>query len=481
MINDQNPAWWSASRLQRAIRQREISSRELVSLYLERIERLDRNVGAVVTLDNDGALSAAGEADKRLARGMTDGPLHGLPMTIKDALATRGVRSTGGATELAGHVPTHDAAAVARLRAAGAIILGKTNVPRFSGDMQTFNELFGMTCNPYDAGRTCGGSSGGAAAAVACGFTSCELGTDFGGSIRIPAHCCGVYGLKPTWGVVPQDGCLYDEAGLITHQDLNTVGPIARAADDLKLLLSVLAGPAHRDAAAWRLSLPDPAPTELPDYRIGIWFDDPFCPVGREYGSLLRAAADALTAAGAAVDEQRPVDFEAAFDVYWRLLAASSAGDGAHLEQGATPITHGEYLRLAGERERFAAEFARWFECHDLLLCPVLACEAFEHDHGEDMIARTVAIDGRARPYLDVARWIGVPGIARLPVVVVPIGRTASGLPVGMQVVAPAYHDRHAIHAAGLIGKLLGDVGSPPAVQSAGNKQEPRSGVPATL
>jgi amidase len=434
-------------------------------MYLERIGRLDRAVGSVVTLDGDGALAAAREADRRLGQGAPVGPVHGLPMTVKDALETRGMRSTGGASELADNVPDADAPAVARLRAAGAIVVGKTNVPRFSGDMQSFNELFGTTNNPWDLGRTCGGSSGGAAAAVASGLTSCELGTDFGGSIRIPAHCCGVYGLKPTWGVVPQGGCIYDLEGVLTHADLGTVGPLARSADDLELLLSVLAGPADTDALAWRLTLPEEPRDRLADFLIGVWFDDQFCPLEREYRLLFAAAADAIARCGARVEEQRPIEFEPAFEVYWTLLAASSAADAAHLDSDHEPIAHAEYLRLAHQRECLAAEWARYFERYDVLLCPVVACPAFEHDHGEDMPARTVRIDGRDRPYLEIARWIGVPGVARLPVAVVPIGLTAGGLPVGMQVVAPAYRDRRAVRVAGLIGELVGDIGTPPGFE----------------
>jgi len=199
---DESIATCSATKLAAAIRAGELSSRDLLEVYLDRIDRLDGPVNSVITLDADRARVAAAAADEATLLGGSVGPLHGLPVTIKDAIATEGIRSTGGAKELADYVPTEDAPAVARLKAAGAIVFGKTNLPKWSGDVQTYNELFGVTSNPWNLDRITGGSSGGAAAAVAAGFTSFEVGTDIGGSVRIPSHCCGVYGLKPTWGVI---------------------------------------------------------------------------------------------------------------------------------------------------------------------------------------------------------------------------------------------------------------------------------------
>ena len=253
---DDSTATRSAVQLAAGLRAREFSSRELLELYLDRIDRLDGDVHAVVTLDADRARAAADAADDAIARGATPGALHGLPVTIKDAIETAGIRSTGGARELIDHVPTTDAPAVARLKAAGAIVFGKTNLPRWSGDFQTFNDIFGVTNNPWALDRTVGGSSGGAAAAVASGFTSFELGTDIGGSVRIPAHCCGVYSLKPSFGVIPQRGYLDHVGGGTTDADINVFGPITRSAVDLDLLLEVLAGPEPERAPAWRLDLP---------------------------------------------------------------------------------------------------------------------------------------------------------------------------------------------------------------------------------
>ncbi len=277
-----------------AIRRGEVSSRELLELFLNRIERLGKPVNAVVTIDASRAMDEARAADDARARGAALGPLHGLPMTIKDAIEVGGMRSTGGAVELTAHVPAADAPAVARLRAAGAVVFGKTNLPRWSGDLQSYNEIFGTTSNPWALDRTTGGSSGGAAAAVACGFTAFELGTDIGGSVRIPSHCCGVFGLKPSYGVVPQRGYLDHVGGGTTDPDINVFGPIARSAEDLELALSVLAGPEPERALAWRVELPEARADELSGYRIGVWFDEPSSPLDHAVRDRLRATVDAM-------------------------------------------------------------------------------------------------------------------------------------------------------------------------------------------
>ena len=289
----------TARQLADELRARRLSSRELLDAYLTRIERLGPPINAVVTLDRERAYAAAARADDDAARGDWLGPLHGLPITIKDAIEVAGVRSTGGATELTDHIPAVDAPSVARLKAAGAIVFGKTNVPRWSGDLQTFNDLFGTTNNPWSLDRIPGGSSGGPAAAVACGFTAFELGTDIGGSVRIPAHCCGVFGLKPSYGVISQRGYLDHVGGGRTDADINVFGPLARSADDLDLLLSVLAGPDSERALAWRLELPAPRRIAAGDFRVGIWLDDAACPVDRDQLAVMQQAVDRLADAGA--------------------------------------------------------------------------------------------------------------------------------------------------------------------------------------
>ena len=453
----------SASALAAAIRTGDVSSRELLELYLDRIERLDRDVHAVVTLDAERARAAADAADESRARGDALGPLHGLPITIKDAIETEGIRSTGGARELVDHVPTADAPAVTRLKDAGAIVFGKTNLPRWSGDFQTFNDIFGVTSNPWDLGRTVGGSSGGAAAAVAAGFTSFELGTDIGGSVRIPSHCCGVYGLKPSFGVVPQRGYLDHVGGGLTDADINVFGPIARAADDLDLLLGVLAGPEPERAVAWRVDLPRCDVERLADLRIGTWFDDPASPVDAEYLGMLRGAADRLADAGARIDDDRPpVDFAEQRGLFGRMILPAISPSMPDEQGDEYAGSHRAWLRAEEERARLRRTWAEWFTGHDLLLLPVMTTPAFPHDHRPEMLERTIEINGEERSLVSTIDWLGLIGIVGLPSAVVPIGRTAAGLPVGMQIVAPYLQDRRAVRAAQLVEPVLGGYTPPP-------------------
>jgi amidase len=457
-------ATWSALRLAGAIRSREISSRELLKLYLDRIHRLNIDVNAVVTLDEERASAAAGEADAATARGDSIGPLHGLPVTIKDAIETAGLRSTGGAEALSQHVPTADAPAVAQLKAAGAIVFGKTNLPEWSRDVQTYNDLFGTTNNPWDPTLVPGGSSGGAAAAVACGFTSFELGTDIGGSVRIPAHCCGVFGLKPSFGLVSQRGYLDHAAGGTTDVDINVFGPLARSAADLDVLLDVLAGPAPEAAVAWRVALPERRGTSLADYRIGVWFDEPGQgAIESSYSAVLTDVVAKLADAGARIEPAHPpVDFTDQVALFFRLVgAAISPGLPAELAE-VTAGSHLDWLQRDRERAWLRSVWSKWFETYDILLCPVSPTPAFPHQQEGDLLERQMIIEGSPRPYIDHSAWAGLIGVVGLPSAVPPIGRTAAGLPVGMQVVAPYLRDRDAIRIAALIAEIAGGYEPPP-------------------
>ncbi len=460
---DESMATWSATALAGAVRAKEVSSVDLLDLYLDRIDRLDGPINAVVTLDAERASDAAKAADAATMRGEWSGPLHGLPVTIKDAIATEGIRSTGGAPELADHVPTYDAPAVARLKAAGAIVFGKTNLPRWSGDMQSFNAVFGTTNNPWDVERVPGGSSGGAAAAVACGFTSFELGTDIGGSVRLPSHFCGVFGLKPSFGVIPQRGYLSHVGAGTIDADINVFGPIARSADDLDLLLGVLAGPPPEAAIAWRIDLPDSTPASLAGQRIAVWLDDPGCPVESEYLAALRALVDRLSDAGAEIEAAHPsVAFTEQTRLFFQLVAAAASLSSPESPDGPGTQLHRAWLEAQERRAHIQAVWADWFRGYDALLCPVAISAAFRHDHTGSVIDRRIEIDGTERSHAELALWNGLIGVVGLPSAVPPIARVAPGLPVGVQVVTPYLQDRRAVKLAGLIADLSAGYTPPP-------------------
>ena len=297
-----DPTLWSTRQQAAAIAKRELSSRELLDQQLARVEAVNPAINAVVTLDAERAREAADAADAAVASGDDLGPLHGVPITLKDAYEVAGWRSTGGSVQLAEYVPAEDTPAVGRLRDAGVVIVGRTNVPEWSGDVQTFNALFGTTNNPWDTSRVPGGSSGGAAAAVATGMSSFEMGTDIGGSIRIPSSYCGVCGHKPSWGVVPTTGYLDHPNVGRAEREVNVFGPIARTVDDLETILDVIAGPTARRSVAWRLELPPPRATVAGQLRVATWFDDPACPPDTATRTRLDAAAGLLARAGARVE-----------------------------------------------------------------------------------------------------------------------------------------------------------------------------------
>lgn len=470
----------SASELVAALAAGELSSVELLSLELERVDQLNGELNAIVTLDEEGAWSAARRADDAIsARGEPVGPLHGLPITVKDSFETAGLRTTCGAPELAGHLPERDAAAVARLRAAGAVIFGKTNLPIWAGDGQSYNELFGATRNPWDPSRSPGGSSGGAAAALAAGLTPLELGSDIASSIRNPAHCCGVFGLKPSFGIVPQRGYLAAPPGALSEADMTVIGPLARSADDLELALSVLAGPDEAEATAWRLDLPPPRAGELAAYRLAVWLDDEACPVDRQVLAVLEAAVGALERAGARLGERpgEPVPLADSYRVFERLIMGVSAsrlsdeefaGVVAASEADGNPMTRAlaqrkrDWNATHEERLRMRAAWAELFRDHDALLCPVMPVTAIPHDHTPELGRRTIVVNGERRPYWDQVTWCSPASLAYLPAAAVPAGRTPAGLPVGLQIVAPYLEDRTAIDLARRIAAVLGGFEPPP-------------------
>jgi amidase len=475
----------SVTALADLIARRRVSSRELLDHFAARVEALNPAVNAVVTLDLDRAGDAASAADAMTADGRSSGPLHGIPITVKDALAVAGVRSTGGAIEMVDHVPARDADVVAAVRAAGAIPFGKTNVPRWSGDLQTFNEIFGTTNNPWDTTRVPGGSSGGAATSVALGFTGFELGTDIGGSIRLPAAYCGVAGHKPSFGLVPCGGYLDRVDYGSTEPDINVHGPIARSVDDLELVLDVITGPRPDRRPAVRHQLPAARHDRIDSYRVAVWSDVQVCPSSAHTAAAVEKAGDVLASLGAHVDRAaRPdLDSNAASQLGgWLIVSAMTPAlrddEVAFYATLASkpdlpgPIAAAISAYVASHREWLAADVARtrlreawhrFFGDIDALVCPVSVSPPFHHTQDGTVADRRVLIDGMSRPYLDLLWWTMLIGMAYLPSTVVPVDVTPEGLPVAVQVVGPYLEDRTPLAVARALRDSLGPMHFPEA------------------
>jgi amidase len=409
-------------------------------------------------------------------------------MTVKDTLETAGLRTTAGATMLADHVPAEDATVVARARAAGAVVFGKTNTPPFAGDVQTYNPIFGVTRNPWNLERTCGGSSGGSAVAVAAGLAGAEIGSDIGGSIRTPAHCCGVYGHKPTHGIIPSRGHIPGPPGTVGEYDLGVMGPLGRSADDLALLLDALTGPDAADARAWRLTLPPPRGRSLKDYRVAVWMDDPFSPVDAEVQAQGAAAVAALRKAGVTVDETaRPVpDLGAVHRCYEKLLwpilsgglmpdevaelarvAETTAPDPTNVFDRftrAVTLRARDWIAVDEERQQLRRGWAEFFTRFDVLLCPIWPVPAIAHDTEGTILGRTIRVNGEERSYIELIVWAGLVTMALLPATSAPIGRTPAGLPVNLQLVGPYLEDRTTIDFARRLAEVIGGYVPPPGV-----------------
>ena len=483
-----DPNFGTASEALRAIRGGVISSRELMAHTFKRIRQFNPKINAFVTLLEEPAMRRAAQADEALAAGKSWGPLHGLPILIKDVFETAGVRTTSGSKVFENYVPKNDAPVVARLKRAGAIIVGKTNLPEFAGDVQSFNNVAGTTNNPWDLTRTPGGSTGGGAAGLAAGFGFLELGSDIGGSIRTPAHFCGIYGLKPTLNVVPLEGHIPPPPGVeLAVVDLPAAGPLARSAQDLRLELEVIAGPTAPEAKAYSYRLPPPRGARLKDYRLGYVLDDPFCPVAPEVKEVLAGTLDALRKHGAELLEGWPrgVDPQAMFDNYMRLVAGFFApfippeelklihgllespwGYYARREIEGTEGSHKEWLEQSALRLKAREVWQEYFQTLDAFLMPEAFVPAIPHDHTPTHTItfdqRTIATSQGPRPYGDIFRWISLATLTGNPAAVAPVGSTRGGLPVGIQIVGPYLEDATPIHVAGLLADVVGGFQAPP-------------------
>ena len=420
------------------IRRKEISSRELTETLFAHIDETNPAINAVIALRREDAMKEAAAADDALARGSAVGPLHGVPMTIKESFDVAGLPTTWGNPAFAEHVAQQDSTVVARLRQAGAVIVGKSNVAFMLSDIQTANPLFGVTNNPTDLTRTPGGSSGGAAAALASGMTFLEYGTDLSGSIRIPASFSGVYGLRPTAEIVPPTGMAPPgPPGVpIGMMGLSAVGPLARSAADLRLALNVTAGPEGSAAKALTWGLPAPRHRNLADCRVRFVLDDPAAPVTVEVVDALSYAIDAIEAAGATVVEGWPDGMDP---------AAQFRDFGFHLDaffalQSDGAVSHKAFIEADNRRMATRAAWARAFDDVDVFLCPTNSTPAFPHDE-RPFDERTFDTSHGPRPFHEQFFWTAHATLSGLPAASAPIGKTPSGLPVGMQIIGPHFED----------------------------------------
>ncbi|MDA1077317.1 MAG: amidase [Proteobacteria bacterium] len=476
-------AFTSALDLAALIKAREISSTELTQMYIDRIERYDTDINAVVVRTFDRALKDASDADKALNAGQDLGPLHGVPMTIKESYVMANTPTTWGIPEFKENVSTTDGLSVARFRAAGAHFLGKTNVPLQLGDFQSYNDIYGQTGNPFDLGRTPGGSSGGSAAALAAGLTGLEAGSDIGGSIRNPAHFCGVYGHKPTYGVIPLRG--HELLPNLPDVDLAVCGPLARSAADLHSALDIMAGPISRDIGR-KVDLPATSLKSFKALRVALWANEEMAPVASEISERVAEVGRILEANGAQVSTTARPGFSTAeaHETYMTLLNAvmsmntpddvyaQTAADVAALAPGdksteavmarSMVLSHRDWLRYDTLREQHRYAWDAYFNDWDILICPQMALPAFEHDH-RPMVERRLLVDNVEQDYFTQLFWSGLITNSYLPSTVFPTGLSRGGLPIGLQAVGAPFRDHRTIEFANLITRHIGGFTPPPA------------------
>jgi amidase len=467
-----NTAFWSATRLAQALRVKKLGAVELFDLYAARVRQHNRALNAICVMDLDAGRKAARAADRAKGR---KGPLHGVPMTVKESFDVAGWPTTRGLTELKGNIAKHDALAVQRIKAAGAIVFGKTNVPAYTADWQTFNCLYGTTNNPWDLLRTPGGSSGGSAAVLAAGLAGLELGSDIAASIRNPAHYCGVYGHKPTWGVCSPKGHSYP--GALQPGDIAAIGPLARSGDDLRLAMDLIAGPDDIDAAGWKVALAKPRFASLRKLRVAVMSSHSTAEVDGAVSGAIERLANALAKKGAKVSDKARPDFnpDEAHKVFIALLRAAtsnrqpphhvelwerlskerSATDMSYEAQSARAnvMRHKEWLAWSNRRHQMRLLWAEFFRSWDVLLCPPAATPAFPQNQRGERWERMIEVNGKPQPSTTQMFWAGYSGMCLLPSTVAPIELASGKLPVGVQIIGPQYGDYLTIAVARLIEK----------------------------
>ena len=481
----------SAKSLMTQLSKGTITSRQLLEKLIERIEHFNPHVNAIVAKDFDNARKRADEADMARANNENWGPLHGLPMTIKDTYEVVGMPVTAGSEALKNYLPKQNAVTVQRILDAGGIVIGKTNVPLFAGDLQSYNKVHGTTNNPWDLSRTPGGSSGGSAAALAAGFTPLELGSDIGGSIRTPAHYCGVYGLKTTHGIVTLRGHIPGPPGALSEPDLAVPGPLARTADDLNLLLDVIVGPAPEQAEGISIKLPPAKQKKLSDFKVLAWFDDELSTLDSEMRAEYQKLINVLKEQGASVSigappKQSLADFYA---LYMNLLGSVMGASNKkpqrqilglvspllkrmedrfnlapHLNQFLEGISQGhvDWLKKNEKRLRVKQRFLELFKEYDVILTPITPTAAIPHQHKPAMPLRSISVNGQKRSYTEHLIWISPATLMGLPAVSAPIAISSDNLPINVQIIAKSYHDKTAIRFASLLEKKIGGFTTPP-------------------
>ncbi|RDI55487.1 amidase [Nocardia mexicana] len=476
----------SAEQLSAALRAGAVTSRELTEEAIARIERDDKAINAICVRTFDRARAAARRADDMRARG-EDRPLLGIPVTVKESYNIAGLPTTWGMPQHADFVPAEDALQVSRLEAAGAVVLGKTNVPLVLRDIQSFNEIYGTTNNPWDHDRTSGGSSGGSAAALAAGFGALSLGSDLAGSLRTPAHFCGIYAHKPTLGLAPTRGMVAPPApALPVELDLAVVGPMARTARDLTLLLDVMAGPDPlTHGIGYDIALPPARHERLSDFRVLIVDEHPLIPTGSAVRAGVNRVAEALADAGARVERHTPLlpDMTEAATLYMLLMlsnaaaglpvdvyeqlrtrAASLSADDGSLDAArlrGMVLSHRGWVEANNRREHHRHGWRQLFAEFDVVVCPITPTPAFPHDHNDGLENRHIDIDGVEYPYFDQLVWAGMATMPGLPATAIPTGRSPEGLPVGVQLIGPMFEDRTPLRLAELLEEKIGGFQAP--------------------
>ena len=476
----------TAKQLAAAVRKKKIGCLELLDLYLDRVEAHNPKLNAIIAMDIEGARKRAKAADKAVKKGGKLGPLHGVPMTFKESYDVAGLPTTWGDPAFKNHRAKKNALAVQRMVDAGVVVFGKTNVPLNLADWQSYNEVYGSTNNPWDLSRTPGGSSGGSGAALAAGLTGIEAGSDIGASIRNPAHYCGVWGHKPTWGVLSPRGHALN--GNVAQGDISVIGPLARGAEDLEIAMDVMAGPDAVDSRGWKLKLRRAKKKKLRDFKVAVVLDDKNAEVDHSVQGEIQKLADFLAKKKVKVsDKARPeIDTAEQNDVYIRMLRAATSArmpeaawqqavsDAARLPaddmsyfaqmQRGNSLSHRTWLQLNEKRHRMRLAWDAFFEDYDILLCPVAVTTAFPHDTSDPRHKRTIVVNNKKVPVVDQIFWAGYSGVTYLPSTAAPIGQS-DGLPIGVQIVTRQYGDYTSIQFAKLLEQEYRSFVPPPGYQ----------------